>query len=139
MLTSAPGVQEAVQELLQRVAEANACLPYSGIAAAARPDEAVLVALLSLLPPPPPPDANPPPPQVPALPPTQQRLGVCRAAGDSTNMYQVGFCNSDSSWWVASKFGSILTQPPTGEWDTPCKQQSCVHTCNVHVTCLPLR
>lgn len=59
------GSQEAVQELLQRVAEANACLPYSGIGAAARPDEAVLVALLSLLPPSPPPDANPPPPQVP--------------------------------------------------------------------------
>ena len=57
------GAQEAVQELLQRVAEANACLPYSGVAAGARPDEAVLVALLSLLPPPPPPDANPPPPQ----------------------------------------------------------------------------
>ena len=60
--------QEAVQELLQRVAEANACLPYSGIAVAARPDDATIAALLSLLPPPPPPDANQPPPQAPAPP-----------------------------------------------------------------------
>jgi len=56
-----------VQELLQRVAEANACLPYAGVSAAARPEEPALVALLSLLPPPPPPGADPPPPQARGL------------------------------------------------------------------------
>ncbi|KAK9822709.1 hypothetical protein WJX81_005943 [Elliptochloris bilobata] len=81
--------QEAVQELLQRVAEANACLPYAGIAPPARPDEAVLVALLSLLPPPPPPDANLPPPQAReagrtiALLQCLQRLATAGAAASS--------------------------------------------------------
>ena len=56
-----------MQELLQRVAEANACLPYAGVSAAGRPEEPALVALLSLLPPPPPPGADPPPPQARGL------------------------------------------------------------------------
>ena len=46
----------------QRVAECNACIPYSGFASGARVEDSALTAILSLLPVDPPAGANPPPP-----------------------------------------------------------------------------
>ena len=46
----------------QRVAECNACIPYSGIVGNARVEDSALTAILSLLPVGPPAGANPPPP-----------------------------------------------------------------------------
>lgn len=46
----------------QRVAECNACIPYSGVASSARVEDSALTAILSLLPVDPPAGANPPPP-----------------------------------------------------------------------------
>ncbi len=55
-------VQEPVTEFRQRVAEFNACIPYSGVSSGARLDDPALTVLLSLLPLEPPAGANPPPP-----------------------------------------------------------------------------
>lgn len=49
-------------EFRQRVAECNACIPYSGIASGARVEDSAFTAVLSLLPVDPPTGANPPPP-----------------------------------------------------------------------------
>ncbi len=49
-------------EFRQRVAEFNACIPYSGVSAGARLDDPALTVLLSLLPLEPSARANPPPP-----------------------------------------------------------------------------
>ena len=49
-------------EFRQRVAEFNACIPYSGVTSGARLDEPALTVLLSLLPLEPSAGANPPPP-----------------------------------------------------------------------------
>lgn len=46
----------------QRLAECNACIPYSGIASNARVEDSALTAILSLLPVEPPAGSNPPPP-----------------------------------------------------------------------------
>lgn len=43
-------LQEAILELRNRIAEFNACIPYSGIASSIKPEPALLQALLSLLP-----------------------------------------------------------------------------------------
>ncbi len=55
-------LQEPVTDFRQRVAECNACIPYSGIASNARVEDSALTAILSLLPVDPPAGANPPPP-----------------------------------------------------------------------------
>ena len=55
-------VQEPVTEFRQRVAEFNACIPYSGVSSGARLDDPALTVLLSLLPLEPSAGANPPPP-----------------------------------------------------------------------------
>lgn len=126
-----------MQELLQRVAEANACLPYSGVAAAARPDEAVLVALLSLLPPPPPPDANPPPPQALWAPPSA--LWGVQGASDCTSMCGqhsashsnvvavLGALNANTLV-VVGTLGSTAVPAPVPKqpykWGAQCKQKS---------------
>ncbi len=54
--------QEPVTDFRQRVAECNACIPYSGIAGNARVEDSALTAILSLLPVNPPAGANAPPP-----------------------------------------------------------------------------
>jgi len=55
-------LQEPVTEFRQRVAECNACIPYSGVAGSARVEDSTLTAILSLLPVEHPAGANPPPP-----------------------------------------------------------------------------
>lgn len=55
-------LQEPVTDFRQRVAECNACIPYSGVAGNARVEDSALTAILSLLPVDPPAGANPPPP-----------------------------------------------------------------------------
>ena len=55
-------LQEPITEFRQRVAECNACIPYSGIASNARVEDGALTAVLSLLPMEPPAGTNPPPP-----------------------------------------------------------------------------
>ena len=54
--------QEPVTVFRQRVAEFNACIPYSGVSTGARLDDPALTVLLSLLPLEPSAGANPPPP-----------------------------------------------------------------------------
>ncbi len=49
-------------EFRQRVAELNACVPYTGVAPSARLEDPALTVLLSLLPVEPPAGADPPPP-----------------------------------------------------------------------------
>ena len=55
-------LQEPVTDFRQRVAECNACIPYSGVASNARVEDSALTAILSLLPVNPPAGSNPPPP-----------------------------------------------------------------------------
>lgn len=57
-------MQEAIRQLRVRVAQLNACVPYSGVTAGARPDEVVLPALFSLLPVPQAVGITAPPPSV---------------------------------------------------------------------------
>ncbi|KAK9915634.1 hypothetical protein WJX75_001835 [Coccomyxa subellipsoidea] len=59
---SAGALPEPVTEFRQRVAEFNACIPYSGVSSGARLDDPALTVLLSLLPLEPSAGANPPPP-----------------------------------------------------------------------------
>lgn len=57
-----PFAQEPISEFRQRVAEMNACIPYTGVSVGARLEDPALTVLLSLLPLEAPAGVRPPPP-----------------------------------------------------------------------------